>query len=470
MLDTNFQRGVLAVFGSILVQVSVGENNLLGFLYPYFVAYFRIHNPGLQMEQMRFLPMYWVLAFVWGCPLGVYCFTILGVRKTYLLFITSFGLVQWFGSYITNFYVFSFLYGLTGGTCQGALLVLPLYVCWRYFTPEYKSRVSGLVLSAYAISPLFTSILALWAINPNNEKQTLKGEDGRNYFGDAVALRVPYFLRLFGVICALIGYIGCFCVWEPLYVESDGTGPSAYEMALLGQDNKGAGASTEEVKKKIEAEKKKQLEDQIQNVSKVNFSELRTIFGIVEFRLLFLIMTLCYLFPNLMNFCFKSIGLQYLQNDAYVTLVGSLAAIVNAVSRLAVGILYDKFGFLRVELVIIGLEIVTSLGFIIFAHYYSTYMLGVCAFEVTYGGQLGMYPLVCDRIFGKKGAMYYAYLFSAFTIALLVSLNAYSFLSGLFNQFAPFLFVAIASAISLPAVFKIGAIEAAIREKKPILE
>ena len=463
MFETNFQRGVLAVTGCILVQISVGEINLLGFLYPYFVSYFRIYNPGLKIEQMRAIPTYWLLAQIYSCPLGVYTFTKIGFRYTYLLFITSFCIVQWLSSYITNWYLFSFVYGVSGGTSQGALLILPLYCCWRYFPAEYKPRISGLVLSAYAISPLFTSILALWAINPQNEKQTDRGEDNKLYFSQEVAMRVPSFLKLFGVICAVIGYLGTFLVLEPLYVEQEVMGTNAYEMAML--DNKEEIATPrKEVDKSIKAEHSEKLKEQIQNITHVSLEEAKTLFKIEEYRAMYIIMILGFLFPHMMNFSFKTIGLLYLENDAYVTFIGSLGAAVNAVSRLFVGMLYQRYGYLAVGLSILALEVVTALGFLLFARHPASYLVATCAFEVTYGGQLGMYPLLSDRLFKKKGAMYYAYLFSSFTVSLIVSLNAYSFLKE-FNLFVPFMVVAVLTASALPFAVRIARFDATARSQ-----
>ena len=235
MFETNFQRGILAVIGSILVDIAVGEINLLGFLYPYFVSYFRLHNPDVTMEDMRAIPTYWLLAQIYSCPLGIYTYTKIGFRNTYLLFVTSFCIVQWLSSYITNFKVFAFVYGISGGTSQGALLILPLYCCWRYFAAEHKPKISGMVLSAYALSPLFTSYLALFAINPDNARQTLQGSDGKLYFDESVASRVPGFFRMFGVVCLIVGYAGSFMIIEPLYHQGEVNhgDTSAYELAIL---------------------------------------------------------------------------------------------------------------------------------------------------------------------------------------------------------------------------------------------
>ena len=455
ILDTNTKRGVLAVAGCILVDISVGEINLLGFLYPYFVSYFRLFNPGLKLEDMRAIPTYWLIAQVYSCPLGIYTYKKIGFRNTYLLFITSFCIIQWVSSHITNWRLFSFVYGISGGTSQGALLILPIYCCWRYFNKIHKPKVSGLVLSAYALSPLFTSYLALYAINPDNQRQSVVGDDGRKYFPEEVAMRVPGFLRVFGLVCFVVGFTGTFMVTEPLVDDSPG---NEYEMALL-SSTLPKDVDMKTVRKRVEEEKRQSMTDRVENIEVVGLDEAKRLFGMYDFRSMYAVMVISFLFPHLMNFTFKSIGLEYLEDDVYVTRVGSLGAAVNALSRLFVGLAYQRFGYKKVGLAILVTEVATAVLYIPFAANKATYLLGTVAFEVTYGGQLGMYPLVSDQLFGKKGAMYYSYLYSSFTLSLILSLNGYSFILGVVSQYGAFLIVAGVTAIALPFVLRIAHIE-----------
>ena len=130
MFETNFQRGIFSVIGSILVCISVGELNILGFLYPYFMAYFHSQGSNATMSTFTALPIIWVLTQTFSNPLGIYLQTKIGFRGTYLLFMTSFCLVQFMSSYITNVWVFVIVYGISGGISQGAMIILPIYCAW----------------------------------------------------------------------------------------------------------------------------------------------------------------------------------------------------------------------------------------------------------------------------------------------------------------------------------------------------
>lgn len=455
MLDTNFQRGILAVIGCVLVQISVGELNLLGFLYPYFIAYFRIYNPGLKEEQMQMLPIYWLVAEVFSCPFGVFVFSKVGFKFTFLIFISYFCAIQWLSSYITNWYFFSILYGLSGGISQGALMVLPIYCCWRYFPISHKSRVSGIVISSYAVSPFFTSVIALWTINPNNERQTLVGGDGRHYFQESVAMNVPYFLRVFAVVCLAIGFLGILFIFDPLMKEEQ---KDAYQIAMTDKSER-QNALKDQNTQENRAEAAENLNEQIQNITYISFNDIKTYFAQEKFLTVYITMILCILVPLMLNFCFKSLALEYLKNDAFVTMIGSVGALVNAASRIIVGLLFEKFGYYKVACFIVLIELTTTLGFIWYVRNKVSYVFAVCGFEASYGSLLGIYPLLSDRLFKKKGAIFYSYLISNMAIGSILSLNIYTFLKEKAGLFVPFLVISLATAAALPLILKIGVYE-----------
>jgi hypothetical protein len=94
---------------------------------------------------MSIIPMLWMTTQIISMPLGIYIYMLLDFRKTYLIFITSFCTVQFLSSYITDFYTFGVIYGISGGLSQGALMILPLYCGWRYFPERHKPTISGIL-------------------------------------------------------------------------------------------------------------------------------------------------------------------------------------------------------------------------------------------------------------------------------------------------------------------------------------
>ena len=58
---TNRQKGVLAIIGGILIDVSVGEYNLLSFLYPYFASYYHYMDNNIKPENASIIGSVWLL-------------------------------------------------------------------------------------------------------------------------------------------------------------------------------------------------------------------------------------------------------------------------------------------------------------------------------------------------------------------------------------------------------------------------
>jgi hypothetical protein len=122
--------------------------------------------------------------------------------------------------FIKSFYIFAPIFAIIGGTCQGALIILPLYCTWRYFPIRYKKKVSGIILCSYAVAPLITSFFARMIINPQNLKPDLLNPiDSNYYFSENVSNNLIKFFRLFGISTFVVGFTGVLMITEPLTQE-----------------------------------------------------------------------------------------------------------------------------------------------------------------------------------------------------------------------------------------------------------
>ena len=107
---------------------------------------------------------------------------------------------------------------------QGGCIILPLYCGWRYFPPEYKPRISGILLSAYALAPIVSSSLAKYLVNPDDLKEVVlypNLEPGVKYFPNSVAENIPKFLKTFGVGSFCLGMIGVALITNPLPTSAE---------------------------------------------------------------------------------------------------------------------------------------------------------------------------------------------------------------------------------------------------------
>jgi len=155
-------------------------------------------------------------------------------------------------------------------------------------------------------------------------------------------------------------------------------------------------------------------------ISKQGLMEGLSNFKDPTFNKLVITMLFTYLYPHLMNFGFKSIGLLYLKNDSFVTFCGSASAFWNGISRYAFGHYFTAFGYSHFMKTILAITVLNAITFVWFSHYKWTYLLATCMFIMTYGGQLGTFPLVSDKLFKNKGALAYSMLLVGYDLSNVV--------------------------------------------------
>lgn len=427
-LKINKKRGYFAVAGCLMIDLAVGEFNLLSHLYPYFSSYYHLYNPNLQNDDLKYISILWQIFQSITLPIGIIIYTKVGFRLSFLLFVLTFSISQFICSYITNMWLFIFVYGAFAGISQGGY-VLPLYCCWRYFHPSKKTIISGILLSAYALAPIPNSFLALKLVNPDNVRE-IELPDGRKFFPEDVAKNVPFFLRTFAIMVFSLGVFGILFIKEPIEInESEEQQRSMASQTLLTatqsddlsesvlklNNSGGIGRIGPNVKKgKIRFKKSK--------IEKMKWSDLK-IFKNKHFLNAYFIMLIEYLYPLFLLFAFKKIAFDYGRSDEDVTIAGIIGALFNAISRFTAGFIFQKKGYFAASMVIMTLEVVSALTFVASTKNEIAFSASLSGFLSCYGGLLGLYPLVSDNLFSNLGAFSYSILMSSFTLSNLVILS-----------------------------------------------
>lgn len=262
-IEINKKKGYLAIIGCLMVDIAVGEFNLLSYLYPYIASYFHLKNSKIDQDDMNFIPIVWLLTMSISNPLGIAMFKKLGYKGSFITFLLIFGISQFCVSYIEDYWIFIWIYAIFGGIAQGGCTILPLYCGWRYFPAEYKTRISGILLSAYALAPIPSSFLALYIINPKNIDAN---DDG--YFPAEVAEKLPDFYRYFGLGMMIFGLIGVFLITEPLPINQKEEEELKMKQLKKGKKKKRVIRKQREEKKKIREEKKNKNDLSMSNEEK----------------------------------------------------------------------------------------------------------------------------------------------------------------------------------------------------------
>lgn len=108
-------------------------------------------------------------------------------------------------------------------------------------------------------------------------------------------------------------------------------------------------------------------------------------------------------------FNYKEYGMLGIDDDSFLTVIGSSGAIFNGLGRFFWGFMFDKFSFRIISSLINGLLLAGALtiSFLVEDKYY--FLIGVCVIYFCYGGNYSVYPTHTVRIFGSVlgGKIYY---------------------------------------------------------------
>lgn len=85
-IQRNKKIGWFAVVGCLMVDIAVGEFNLLSHLYPYFRSYFLLYDDKITKEDMNYIPMVWLLTQSFLSPLAIVLFQYLDYKGSFAFF------------------------------------------------------------------------------------------------------------------------------------------------------------------------------------------------------------------------------------------------------------------------------------------------------------------------------------------------------------------------------------------------
>lgn len=129
----------------------------------------------------------------------------------------------------------------------------------------------------------------------------------------------------------------------------------------------------------------------------------------VRFWQYFFLMILSQMFGGYFSYVFKQIGLANNIEDSYLTFAASAASIVQCITRLVFGMLYDKYGFRPLFILLMCVNIANSL--LCYPLRSSTSLFLICI-ETNYlviAGVFAIFPVPVTKTFGPRfGTAVYA--------------------------------------------------------------
>mmetsp|Transcript_10151 Transcript_10151/g.15184 ORF Transcript_10151/g.15184 Transcript_10151/m.15184 type:complete len:393 (-) Transcript_10151:33-1211(-) len=268
-------------------------------------------------------------------------------------------------------------YSALFGIGAGMITITSFFAAWDHF-PNSRGKVTGIIMFGYSASTLVYGILFTFIVNPNNYRPSGSGESLS--YGQEVNERVPYGMLIIGLVWGLKTLVGVLLI-RPSTVHSKSSMSSPPGKFPL---------------KKILATK--------------------------QFWQIFLAAYCSFLFWYFIAGIFKGYALKYIQDDHFLSYIGSAAALSGAFGRIFWPGLLDYFEYRKVLSATIFLQFLGC----ICVHFIveDKYLFGVVILGVFFCGS-AMYPSLAvevSKIFHSYSAQVWPCVYLGVTLASLTSI------------------------------------------------
>lgn len=320
-------------------------------------------------------------------------------------------------SYAATLRAFVWSYAVLFGLGVGITYQVPFIVGARWF-PDKKGLVTGAIITGMGASAFLFNMLDTKMVNP----LALNTEGG--LFPEAVYARWPGMLRTLGCVYAILALTGALLQRNPPSSEAKRAAPT---LKTSSGGPVAPGWSTA-MRPPISVPNPFGRRAELAPVASSSPSappQPSVIGDVLSTRFLVMwLMILCSAVAGLNTAgTYKTFGATQpaLNSDAYLSLVGSLSAILgNAAGRFFWGPLTDIVGFKRPFMALTLMQSVVMLGYARLAQNRLTFAVATVLMLFGMGGNFAMFPAQTMRVFGANGAKVYSIMFTGFGSAALL--------------------------------------------------
>ncbi|XP_067949241.1 monocarboxylate transporter 7-like [Watersipora subatra] len=379
-------KGILSVIGGCILISSLGIFFSWANFSPYAISYIRLYSSPNDVDYSSVL---WIPSLIAvGFSLTMYIAGVLenkiGTRAVTAIgsTICSLSLLLSAFSIKVNYFLFCTTFGFLFGIGYGFIYTPPLTLVMKWF-PNYQTTMAAIVLLGPTTGGLLFNQIEDAYANPTNIKAdqvtSLNVTDSDRYFEDEKILeKIPSLLMVMAGVCTAMQLTGITLLFPP--PQNEGEKPdikkSHEKESLLSSEQKSIESDSnddEEPKQHLSSARHTinqafGLEDSTKKASKeidtapthrTKFWDLTIRQSVVQrpFIILWLLMLINSTTMNLVTGLYKGYGLNKVVNDdRFLTLVGSTALLFTAPAKVAMGLLSDKLSNRLVTLLCFGFQ------------------------------------------------------------------------------------------------------------------
>jgi OFA family oxalate/formate antiporter-like MFS transporter len=344
-----------------------------------------------------------------------------------------------FSSFMQNFWAFFFCYSFPLGVMLGTGYIVPVHLCWDWF-PNNKGLATGIVLGGFGAGAFIFGFISRWLVNPSG--LPLNPANGRFY--TSVTDRVPFMLRTLAMIWAGLVIVSLFMI-KP--APSDGTHHDLKkplgDKTIINEES-----DPNDLRQQLLDEKSKKAAQEAEERGEIIQSPLRQCFTSKQFILVYTMMLLSVFLGFYVAGVYKLYGNSVLKDDAFMTMVGSVAFTIGAL-RFVWSWLVDKYSYKFSYTIILVLQTGLALSMVTIAPIKILYFIWVCILIWLEGGHFVLLPTVIAKLFPDYRAYVYGVAFSLngmanllavilirFTLTLVGGFGFYLYVGGIFSGIA----------------------------------
>lgn len=269
-------------------------------------------------------------------PFSAYIAKYLGTKlQCYITCLVLSGCV-FASSFTTNFFLFTFLYGFCFGFATGLSYLIPIDIAYKYF-PNNKGLFSGIIFAGFGLGAFVFNFVVQALVNPDNVAPV------KGLFPPEVANRVPHCIRILALIYFGLSVVGASLIINPDKIKED-------------QNESQAQSNTSDLLNEEAAK-----EDAEQDAEITQCEDLKTGLSQPKLYIIVVMVVLISGIGVLFSGNQKAYGQEKIDNDKFLTLVGSISSVGNCLARIAWGILSDKFPFKYVILANLTLTMILTI-------------------------------------------------------------------------------------------------------------
>ncbi|XP_063726196.1 monocarboxylate transporter 12-B-like [Symsagittifera roscoffensis] len=421
------KRGILAISGVTLVLAVFGTCYSSGNMSPYVTSYLKYKTSS---SWVTYTTSVWIFT---SSNSSIGLFAILGgllgkfvkLRRVILvgalLQSASILLTSWLIEY--GYVPLIFVYGLMQGFGVG--IAYPL--CIKYaqlWYPNNSGLITGVAVAGFGSGSFVINFVQTVIINPNNLSPDVTIDDKDYFTQDAVLDNLPKCFRILGTIYGVLSLLGVALMTRKEPLEEQITVSSSRESEGNSEQHRRENRTqlpldSVLVTAPLEATLDGPLYDKTNTVtsklvseeylgySGQNFTLREAILNVSFWASLLVLCCHEYVLIIISNY-YKTYGQTFIQDDSFLSLVGSMSSVANALGRLAWGILMDHSSY-KTSMMLLsasqGLLAVTMplgalLGNSTLAKLF--FLLWVCLLFANTGGIYVLTPSAVGKAFGMK--------------------------------------------------------------------